>query len=177
MDAKKQIPFQRDQMTKIVDVLGFPSVRDWPGITYLPEFSSLKALDSSQPYRLVEWCQSRVRSQQGYELLRLLFAYDPDKRLSAEAAIRHAWFLEDPKPTWNAFQSLNSHQIPPHRRITQDDVPSMVPSLHNTQHGGLAQGPFGSKPGSSTSLSGGYHGSQVQVQGNGGGSRKKARIA
>ncbi|TFK96724.1 kinase-like protein [Pterulicium gracile] len=134
MDAKKQIPFQRDQMGKIVDVLGPPTTREWPGMVHMPEYNSMKSIDQSQQNRLKEWCHSRIRSQQGYDLLRLLFIYDPDKRLSAEDAIKHGWFYEDPKPTWNSFQSLNAAQIPPHRRITQDDAPSMVTSQHNTQH-------------------------------------------
>lgn len=50
--------------------------------------------------RLQEWCHSRIRSPQGYDLLRQLFAYDPDNRLTAKEALQHKWFHEDPKPTW-----------------------------------------------------------------------------
>lgn len=55
---------------------------------------------SSFTNRLSDWCQSRLRSSQGYDLLRQLFAYDPDKRLTAKEALQHKWFHEDPKPTW-----------------------------------------------------------------------------
>lgn len=51
------------------------------------------------PNRLAEWCQTRIRSQQGYDLIRQLFAYDPDKRLTAKEALAHKWFQEDLRPT------------------------------------------------------------------------------
>ncbi|KAJ3744737.1 kinase-like protein [Lentinula detonsa] len=124
LDSKKNLPFQRDQLLKIFEVLGSPNEKDWPSITHLPEYTSLKRLDP-YPNRLFDWCQSCLRSQAGYDLLRQLFMYDPDQRLSAREALGHAWFKEDPLPTTNAFASVNSNQIPPHRRITQDDAPSM----------------------------------------------------
>ena len=31
--------------------------------------------------------------------MRELFAYDPDKRLTAGEALRHKWFHEEPLPT------------------------------------------------------------------------------
>jgi cyclin-dependent kinase 8/11 len=59
-------------------------------------FSGITASFSN---RLSDWCQSRIRSQSGYELLRQLFAYDPDSRLTAKEALRHKWFHEEPLPT------------------------------------------------------------------------------
>ena len=47
--------------------------------------------------RLQEWCQSRMRD--GAQLVKELFAYDPDKRLTAAEALQHAWFQENPLPT------------------------------------------------------------------------------
>ncbi|KAJ7702294.1 kinase-like domain-containing protein [Mycena rosella] len=186
LDSKKNVPFQRDQLLKIFEVLGTPDEQDWPGVKDMVEYQNMKRLD---PYsnRLHDWCHTRVRSQNGYDLLRQLFAYDPDNRLSAKEALQHKWFHEDPYPTWkwvpfcvlvlkptdfySAFQAA-PQQIPPHRRITQDEAPSMVP---------LPAAPFNShtqsKPGSSASLSGGgpY---VVPSGGNGGGGngRKKARM-
>ncbi|KAF8184869.1 kinase-like domain-containing protein [Mycena galopus ATCC 62051] len=169
LDSKKNVPFQRDQLLKIFEVLGTPNEQDWPGVKDMIEYQNMKRLD---PYtnHLYEWCQTRVRTPNGYDLLRKLFAYDPDDRLTAKQAVKHEWFNEDPKPTWNAFQA-SPQQIPPHRRITQDEAPSMVP---------LPAAPFNShtqsKPGSSASLSGGgpY---VVQSGGNGGnGQRKKQRM-
>ncbi|KAJ7837013.1 kinase-like domain-containing protein [Mycena olivaceomarginata] len=153
---------------KIFEVLGTPEENDWPGVKDMIEYQNMKRLD---PYtnRLYEWCQTRVRSPSGYDLLRQLFAYDPDNRLTAKEALQHKWFHEDPYPTWNAFQAAQQ-QMPPHRRITQDEAPSMVP---------LPAAPFNSqtqsKPGSSASMSGGgpY---VVPSGGNGGNGRKKQRM-
>lgn len=64
----------------------------------MPEYYSMKRLDIFSS-RLVDWCQSRMKSQQGYEFLKSLFAYNPDARLSAHDALKHRWFQEEPKPT------------------------------------------------------------------------------
>ncbi|KAJ6514578.1 kinase-like domain-containing protein [Mycena vulgaris] len=162
LDSKKNVPFQRDQLLKIFEVLGTPDEQDWPGIKNMLEYQNMKRLDT-YANRLYDWCQTRIRSQNGHDLLRQLFAYDPDNRLTAKEALQHKWFHEEPYPTWNAFAAA-PQQIPPHRRITQDEAPSMVP---------VPAVPFNSqsKSGSSTSMSGG--GPFVPSGGNG---RKKARM-
>lgn len=116
LDSKKNVPFQKDQLLKIFEVLGTPdgkwfydihnpSVKDdstpenlWPSIKDMPEYHSMKRLD---PYtaRLYEWCHLRMKTPQGYEFLKSLFAYNPDARLSAHDALKHRWFQEEPKPT------------------------------------------------------------------------------
>ncbi|KAH7927730.1 kinase-like protein [Leucogyrophana mollusca] len=201
LDSKKNVPFQRDQLLKIFEVLGTPEEKDWPGVRDMPEYQNMKRLDPYQN-RLSEWCQSRIRSQQGYELLRQLFAYDPDKRLTAKEALMHKWFQEDPRPTWNVFHYVAANQLPPQRRITQDEAPSMmgVPA-HTAQTQAQTQTQIAqahahaqaqhlsqqsqanlsqqSKPGSAASFGsgsvgpgqGGYSGSQ------GSQTRKKARIS
>jgi len=126
LDAKKNVPFQKDQFMKIIDVLGTPNEHEWPGVKDMPEYQNLRRLDTSSPH-LFEWCQSRMKSQQGYEFLRALFHYNPDRRLTTKEALRHAWFREEPKPTRDAFWGLPTHQLPPQRRITQDEAPSMIP--------------------------------------------------
>ncbi|KAF8844746.1 kinase-like protein [Paxillus ammoniavirescens] len=215
LDSKKNVPFQRDQLLKIFEVLGTPDGneqfpylhttfclmknshredKDWPGVRDMPEYQNMKRLDPYQN-RLAEWCQSRIRSQQGHDLLRQLFAYDPDKRLMAKEALMHRWFQEDPRPTWNVFQYVPTHQLPPQRRITQDEAPSMmgvpaptqpqtqpqVPAAHiHAQGQHLSQQSQQSKPGSTTSfasVSAGAGPTQGYPTGQGGTSRKKARIA
>ncbi|KAM6496363.1 CMGC/CDK/CDK8 protein kinase [Amanita muscaria] len=125
------LPFQRDQVLKIFEVLGTPDENDWSNLVYMSEYQSMKRLDY-YPNRLHEWCQTRLRSQLAYDLLKLLFVYNPDKRLTAREALHHKWFSEDPKPTRNAFYGLHSQL--PQRRITQDDAPSMIPQPQNASH-------------------------------------------
>lgn len=225
LDSKKNVPFQRDQLLKIFEILGTPegiafcfknhefhsedppfasAEKDWLGVVDMPEYQNMKRLDPFSN-RLYDWCQSRIRTPGGYDLLRHLFAYDPDSRLTAKEALQHKWFHEDPKPTWkcvyfphvndqvqlythsflySAFQSIPAPQIPPHRRITQDEAPSMMPvPAQNTSHQGNHHGqPFQSqsKP-TSTSSFGSLSGGGVYGQATGGNgthvpsSRKKAR--
>ncbi|THH06619.1 hypothetical protein EW145_g3951, partial [Phellinidium pouzarii] len=128
MDSKKNVPFQRDQLLKIFDVRGTPNVSEWPGLKCMPEYQNMKRLDEFKD-RLCEWCSTRIRSKEGYDLLRKLFAYDPDKRLTAQEAMEHRWFQEDPKPTRNAFFTLTGTQLPPQRRITHDEASAaMLPT-------------------------------------------------
>lgn len=174
LDSKKNVPFQKDQLMKIFEVLGTPEEKDWPGMKEMPEYQNMKRLDRFEN-RLHDWCQTRVRTPSGYDFLRQLFAYDPDRRLSAKEAMLHKWFQEEPKPTANAFQSVSTHQIPPHRRITQDDAPSMMPMPQPSQ----AQGHLhpSAKPGSSTSFASlTQSAGGVSYQVSSASARKKARM-
>ena len=47
-----------------------------------------------------------MKSELGYEFLRQTFLYDPDKRLTAYAALKHRWFHEDPTPTQKCVRFL-----------------------------------------------------------------------
>ena len=50
MDGKKNVPFQKNQMQKIAEILGMPSVERWEGVTWMPEYSQLQGL----PYAVRE---------------------------------------------------------------------------------------------------------------------------
>lgn len=41
------IPFQKDQVQKIIDVLGMPSPASWTNLAHLPEYPKLKTMKSS----------------------------------------------------------------------------------------------------------------------------------
>lgn len=128
LDSKKNVPFQKDQLLKIMDWLGTPDEREWPGLKDLPEYPNLKRLDV-YPNRLSQWCAAHrmTGDPDAYDLMRQLFAYDPDNRLTCQEALQHKWFRVAPVPTENAFQNIPLQHIPPQRRITHDDAPSMIP--------------------------------------------------
>jgi len=44
MDSKKTVPFQRNQMQKIVDIMGMPTKDRWPLLTSMIEYSALSQL-------------------------------------------------------------------------------------------------------------------------------------
>ncbi|KUI63167.1 Serine/threonine-protein kinase SSN3 [Cytospora mali] len=46
MDSKKTVPFQRNQMQKIVDIMGLPTKERWPLLVHMPEYTSLQQLQS-----------------------------------------------------------------------------------------------------------------------------------
>ncbi|RDA87808.1 hypothetical protein CP532_2441 [Ophiocordyceps camponoti-leonardi (nom. inval.)] len=46
MDSKKTVPFQRNQMQKIVDIMGMPTRERWPLLPTMPEFSQLSTLQA-----------------------------------------------------------------------------------------------------------------------------------
>ncbi|KAH8916129.1 kinase-like protein [Atractiella rhizophila] len=96
------LPFQKDQLTKIFEILGVPSKSRWPSIVNLPEYDTmLKTFDSSKyTNQLYGWYNSRQPrpSQASFDFLSNLLAYDPTKRLTAKEALYHKWWSEEPKP-------------------------------------------------------------------------------
>lgn len=44
MDSKKTVPFQRNQMQKIVDIMGLPTKENWPLLPSMPEYSQLATM-------------------------------------------------------------------------------------------------------------------------------------
>ena len=83
----------------------------------------------------------------------------------------------------SAFESLAAERVPPHRRITQDDAPSMMPVAAGGSHvqgqvsqmQATGQGHL-SQSQSNQSGKGGSAGSFASVSGGGGPARKKARL-
>ncbi|EGX87707.1 Serine/threonine-protein kinase domain [Cordyceps militaris CM01] len=47
MDSKKTVPFQRNQMMKIMEIMGAPTKDKWPLLTSMPEYQQLTALQTS----------------------------------------------------------------------------------------------------------------------------------
>ncbi|KAL9622819.1 MAG: hypothetical protein Q9160_002938, partial [Pyrenula sp. 1 TL-2023] len=117
MDSKKTVPFQRNQMSKIVEIMSMPRKEEWPGLVDLPEYPHLQSLAGIARQRpanppnnninpgLEHWYNQTLRSsnyaqgtspgQQGLALLSALLTYDPNKRLTAEQALEHPYFTED----------------------------------------------------------------------------------
>ncbi|XP_018491549.2 cyclin-dependent kinase G1 isoform X2 [Raphanus sativus] len=89
-----------DQLQQIFAVLGTPSETTWPGFTSLP---GSKAKFRKQPYNLLRkkfpaasFTGGPVLSELGFDLLNRLLSVDPEKRLTVDEALNHAWFNEVP---------------------------------------------------------------------------------
>ncbi|KAG0740121.1 hypothetical protein G6F57_000975 [Rhizopus arrhizus] len=120
MDNKKSVPFQRSQLTKIFEVMGTPTKERWPTIDQLPDYPQLASFPQC-PNNLKQVYQIMgcPKSESGFNLLSALLEYDPAKRITAEKALSHPYFQEEPKPIMNVLAHQNIEY--PLRRITHED--------------------------------------------------------
>ncbi|XP_020107019.1 cyclin-dependent kinase G-2 [Ananas comosus] len=110
-----------DQLDKIFRTLGTPNEKIWPGFAKLPH---VKANFVKQPYnRLREkfpptsFSGRPSLSEAGFDLLNKLLTYDPEKRITAEAALKHDWFREVPLPKSKDFMPTFPAQHAQDRRL------------------------------------------------------------
>ena len=89
-------------MELIVELLGDPHDRIWPGFSSLPLSGPLRRPAVPQPY---SYLHRRVPnlSPAGLDLLGKLLTYDPAKRVTAAEALEDPWFREVPLPKAKAF--------------------------------------------------------------------------
>ena len=95
------------QIQLIYELLGEPNEKIWPGYLELPAIKKLKK-DSNGEVNIVkkneEERASRLRdrirncnlSKSGIELLESMLSYDPNKRITAEDALKHSYFSTPP---------------------------------------------------------------------------------
>ncbi|KAJ1984145.1 hypothetical protein H4R33_004487 [Dimargaris cristalligena] len=84
---------EKDQLTLIINLLGTPNERIWPGIVEYPLYRNIVL--PQQKYNNLR--QTFVAaSTETIDLMNQLFAYDPDKRISARSALKHPYFNERP---------------------------------------------------------------------------------
>ncbi|KAI8911642.1 kinase-like domain-containing protein [Gorgonomyces haynaldii] len=113
MDNKKQIPFQRDQFSKIVDVLGFPVRERWPSLEFMPEYAKLRDFNQTQTSSNlgnIFTHASTCKSEHCYQLLVKMLEYDPMKRMTAEQCLSDVYFTDEPRPGPNAFCPPNGER-------------------------------------------------------------------
>ncbi|KAF8378130.1 hypothetical protein HHK36_029467 [Tetracentron sinense] len=109
-----------DQLDKIFRTLGTPSELIWPGFSKLPR---VKVNFVKHQYNLrkkfpsTSFTGSPVLSDSGFDLLNKLLTYDPEKRITAEAALNHDWFREVPLPKSKDFMPTFPAQHAQDRRL------------------------------------------------------------
>lgn len=159
MDSKKTVPFQRNQMQKIVEIMGMPSKDRWPLLTAMPEYTQLSSMIAGNAARfprpqggdgLERWYHQTLNNNQyptgsgpdtpgpdGLALLKHLLEYDPQKRLTAEKALEHPYFTAHGKISDNCFEDSKIQY--PVRRVTQEDNDIRTSSLPGTKRSGLPE--------------------------------------
>ncbi|XP_047082659.1 cyclin-dependent kinase G-1-like [Lolium rigidum] len=124
-DGKRDI----DQLSKIFKMLGTPNEGIWPGYSKLP---GAKAKFPKQPYNklrekfpAVSFTGGLTLSEAGFDLLNRMLTYDPETRISADAALKHEWFREAPLPQSRdlmpTFPSLNEEDRRMRKRVKSPD--------------------------------------------------------
>lgn len=103
-----------DQINRIFKELGTPSDKIWPGP---PSYSELPAVQkmtfTDYPYNNLRNKFGAYLTDKGFDLLNSFLTYDPGKRVTAEEALKHAYFSESPQPvdpsmfpTWPAKSEM-----------------------------------------------------------------------
>ncbi|KUJ17260.1 Pkinase-domain-containing protein [Mollisia scopiformis] len=103
------------QLEKIYAIMGTPNKTDWPGLVDMAWFELLRP-NARRPNVFAEKYKDRL-SPAAFELLEVMFAYDPANRPSASDVLEHPYFrTEDPQPKqavelskldgdWHEFES------------------------------------------------------------------------
>lgn len=121
MDSKKSVPFQANQLQRILEVLGTPTQKTWPHVQKYPEFDQLCKF-SKYKDNLGTWYHAAGgRDKSALDLLYQLLRYDPITRIDANTALDHDYFASaDNSVCENVFEGLN-YKYPARRIHTNDN--------------------------------------------------------
>jgi len=85
-----------DQIGKIFRLLGQPTPDSWPEFANLPNAKNLTK-SIAQPFSTLRQ-RFRYSTENCLDLLQKFLTYDPNKRISADEALKHPYFDESPAP-------------------------------------------------------------------------------
>ena len=83
-----------DQLGKIFQALGTPSEESWPGIKLLPNYLEFQKV-TPPPLKSI----FPKASEDALDLLSDMVCLNPSRRITAEKALQHRFFSNDPQPT------------------------------------------------------------------------------
>ncbi|XP_048573659.1 putative cyclin-dependent kinase F-2 [Triticum urartu] len=101
------------QLWSIFRVLGVPDESTWPGFTSLPHTAeALRLLPAGHNHsRLRDLFPEEKLSEEGFQVLQGLLTCNPDKRLTAAAALKHPWFAA-PRSAADAVEKVDALSFP-----------------------------------------------------------------
>ncbi|CAL4934988.1 unnamed protein product [Urochloa decumbens] len=109
---------EEGQLVEIFDVLGYPDDTTWPWFSSTPFAKEvLPELDVHHRSYLREMFPEAVLSRQGFEVLNGLLTCNPDKRLTAAAALKHPWFAKV-----DALELLRNEEVSPAAALTKKEL-------------------------------------------------------
>jgi len=82
----------QDQLVKIFKIMGTPTRAEWPGIVDLPEYKTVETYPRYEGKKL-KAVLPRL-SKTGLDLIERMLQADPQKRITAKDAMRHAYFAD-----------------------------------------------------------------------------------
>ncbi|XAO22536.1 hypothetical protein I312_101308 [Cryptococcus bacillisporus CA1280] len=84
-----------DQINRIFQLLGRPNDESWPGYSSLPLVQKINPIG---PMFSTLRQKFKHLTYEGHNLLSSLLCYDPERRITAEEALKHPYFSEHPLP-------------------------------------------------------------------------------
>lgn len=132
MDSKKTVPFQANQLQRILKILGTPTPKTWPHLQKYPEYEQLAKFPKYRD-NLPGWFHSAGgRDKHALNLLYHLLNYNPIDRIDAINALDHEYFTNSDVPVCeNVFEGLNYKY--PARRIHTNDNDILNIGIHKNK--------------------------------------------
>ncbi|KAK2958678.1 putative Cyclin-dependent kinase G-2 [Blattamonas nauphoetae] len=119
-------------LANIFNIVGFPTEQTWPGVNSLPGSFILKTQQNQERLPLIKTPAFRLEmmglTNSGFSLLASLLTLDPKKRITAQQALQHPFFSEEPvgTPSLHLSQSRLKEIRARHgerRRLDEDLTP------------------------------------------------------
>lgn len=146
-----------DQVSRIFDLCGLPSEDSWPGFRRLPNARKLRLPSKPQSESTAVLIRAKFPglTNAGASLMADMLALNPDDRPTAQQALTHKYFSEDPKPKAEAmFPTFPSKAGQEKRRRHEPHAPSRgdAATLGDADFSGIFQGRGNEERGSGFSL-------------------------